>query len=162
MGNLEQAVKAFNKAIEYNEKADYKISVAPIHFSLGLVLIKLGKSEQATEHLRKAAEELQKKLTENPTYHEGWRSLGDIFATMGDFKAAAEAFKKALALNPTKSDYCGSLARALEYDGRYDEAIEVLKKFIEMMKQYKQDEAVNQLQKYLESLEYKNSKSKPR
>jgi tetratricopeptide (TPR) repeat protein len=65
-------------------------------------------------------------------------------------------------LNPAEPAYYDNLVKALEHDGRYDEAIEVLKKYIQLMKQYKQDEAVSQLQNYLKSLEDKNSKSKPR
>jgi len=136
--------------------------MANIRHNLGLVLKKLGKSEQAMEQFQKAAQEFRKQLTENPTYHKGWRNLGDTLATMGDFKAAAEAFKEALALNPAEPAYYDNLVKALEHDGRYDEAIEVLKKYIQLMKQYKQDEAASQLQNYLKSLEDKNSKSKPR
>ena len=160
MGNLEQAVEAFNKALRYNDESEYKSNMASIHYKLGVILKKLGKSEQAMEQLHKAVEELRKELAERPTSHETWRHLGDTLAAMGDFKAAAEAFKKALALNPDDPAYYNNLVKALEYQGQYSEAIEVLKKQIQLMKHNKQDEAVSQLQGYLESLEYKNSKSK--
>jgi len=160
MGNLEQAVEAFNKAIRYNDESERKTNMANIRHNLGFVLKKLGKSEQAMEQFQKAAQEFRKQLTENPTYHEGWRNLGDTLAEMGDFKAAAEAFKEALALNPAEPAYYDNLVKALEYQRRYGEAIEVLKKYIQLMKQYKQDEAASQLQNYLKSLEDKNSKSK--
>ena len=160
MGNLEQAVEAFNEAIRYNDESKHKTNMVSIRYRLGVALKKLGKSEQATEQLHKAVEELRKELAERPTSHETWRHLGDTLAAMGDFKVAAEAFKKALALNPDDPAYYDNLVKALEYDGRYDEAIEVLKKQIQLMKHNKQDEAVSQLQGHLESLEYKNSKSK--
>ena len=160
MGNLEQAVEAFNKAIRYNDESEHKSNMASIHYRLGVALKKLGKSEQATEQFHKAVEEFRRELAENPTSHESWRHLGDTLAQMGDFKAAAEAFKKAVALNPDDPAYYNNLVKALEYEGRYGEAIEVLKKQIQLMKDHKQDEAASQLQGYLESLEYKNSKSK--
>jgi tetratricopeptide (TPR) repeat protein/MFS family permease len=160
MGNLEEAADAFNKAIQYNAKCEHKISTASIRYNVGLVLKKLSKSEEAREQLQKAAEEFRGELTKNPTYQEGWRRLGNTLVIMGDFKAAAEAFKKALALNPAEPEYYDNLIKALESDGQYDEAIEVLKKYIQLMKDYKQDEAVSQLQSYLESLEHKNSNSK--
>ena len=160
MGNLEQAANAFNKAIEYNNRSEHKSSVASIHFNLGMMFKGLGKPQQSMLEFRKAAEGFRAEVTERPDYHEGWRRLGDTLATMGDFKAAVEAFKKALALDSAEPDYYGSLVRALEYDGRYDEAIEVLKKFIELMKQYKQNQDVAQLQTYLRSLEDKSLKSK--
>jgi tetratricopeptide (TPR) repeat protein len=160
MGNLEQAAQAFNKAIRYNDESEHKINMAIIYYNLGAVLKKLGKSEQATEQLHKAVEEFQIELSENPTYHRDWGCLGDIFTTMGDFKAAVEACEKALALDPANPVYCDNLIKALEYDGQYDQAIEVLKKYIPIMKLNKQDEAASLLQKHLEHLEYKNSAEK--
>ncbi len=160
MGELEKAAEAFNKAIEYNDKAERKISVASIYYSLGIALEGLEKSEQAMEQFRQAAEGFRGEITERPTHHESWRRLGDTLVEMGDFKAATEAFKEALTLNPDEPAYYNNLIRALEEQGRYDEAIEVLKKYIQLMKNHKQDEAVSQLQNYLKSLEDKNSKSK--
>jgi tetratricopeptide (TPR) repeat protein len=160
MGNLEQAVEAFNKAIRYNDESVHKSNMTSIRYRLGVVLKKLGKSEQATEQFQQVVEELRKELAERPISHETWRHLGDTLAQMGDFKAAAEALKKAIALNPDDPTYYNNLVKALEYDGRYDEAIEALKKQIQLMKDRKQNETASQLQKYLESLEDKNSKSK--
>jgi tetratricopeptide (TPR) repeat protein len=160
MGNLEQAVDAFNKAVEYNDRSEYRVSVATIHFSLGTALKGLNKSEQAMQEFHKAAEGFRIEVTERPDYDEGWRRLGDTLASIGDFKAAVEAFKKALALDPAEPDYYGNLVKALEYDGRYDEAIEMLKKLIELMKQHKQDQYVAELQTYLRSLKDKKLKSK--
>ena len=159
MGNLEQAAQVFNKALQYNGQSERKIR-ASIHYSLGAVLKELGKAEKATEQFRKAAEEFRRELTENPADPENWNVLGDILATMGDFKAAAEAFEKAQVLDPAAGAYYDNLVTALERDGRYNEAIEVLKKQIQLMKDHKQDEAASQLQGHLESLEHKNSKSK--
>ena len=120
----------------------------------------LGKSKQATEQFQQVVEEFRKELAEGPTSHETWMHLGDTLAQMGDFKTAAEAYKEAIALNPDDPVYYNNLVKVLEYDGRYGEAIEVLKKQIQLMKDHKQDETVPRLQAYLESLEYKNSKSK--
>jgi tetratricopeptide (TPR) repeat protein len=160
MGNLEQAVEALNKAIQYNDESGHKSNTAILHYNLGIMLKKLGKSEQATEQFRIASSELQKEVEVNPTSHVKWADLGDTLAAMGDFKAAIEAFKEALALNPDDPAYYYNLAKVLEYDGRYGEAIEVLKKQIQLMKDHKQDEAASPLQGYLKFLEDKNSKSK--
>jgi tetratricopeptide (TPR) repeat protein/MFS family permease len=157
IGNFEQAIEAFNKAIEYNDRAENKISVATIHSSLGMVYQRLGKSAQAMEQLHKAAEEFRKELAENPTHYKSWGELGDTLAKMGDFKAATEALKKALVLNPNEPAYYANLANALESQGRYTEEIEVLKNYIQLMKQYKQDQVAFQLQKHLESIEQKAS-----
>ena len=160
MGNPEQAIEAFNKAIEYNDRAENKTSVAIIHSSLGILFQGQNKSDQAMEQFRKAVEGFQEEVKERPAHHESWRRLGDALAIIGDLKAATEAFKKALSLNPDDPAYYANLARALEFQERYTEEIEVLKNYIQLMKQYKQDDAVLQLQKHLESLEYEASKGK--
>jgi tetratricopeptide (TPR) repeat protein len=100
MGDLEQAVEAFSKAIRYNDVSEHKGDITSVRYRLGTVLKKLGRSEQATEQFQKIVEELRKELAEKPTLYETWRHLGDTLVQMGDFRAAAEAFQKAGALNP--------------------------------------------------------------
>jgi len=160
MDNMEQAADAFNKAIQYNEMSGQNTNIASTRYNFGSVLTKIGKQEQAMEQFRKSAEDSRRNLSKNPTYHEGWRDLGDTLATMGDLKGAAEAFKQAISLNPNEPEYYNSLLKTLEYDGQYDQAIEVMKKFIELAKNHKQDEAVLQLQEHLKYLENKNSQDK--
>jgi tetratricopeptide (TPR) repeat protein len=155
MGDLEQAVKAFNKAIEYNEKADYKVSVATIHSRMGLVLMKLGKQEQAVEQFRQAVQGFREEIAERPAHHQSWNNLGNTLAIAGNMNGAIEAFKQAILLNPDESEYYFNLARVLEFNEQYGQAIEVLKKCIELMQKHKQYQAVSELQSYLESLEHK-------
>ena len=155
MGNLEQAVDAFRKAIQYNNESEHKMRMADIRHNLGVVLKKLGKSEQAMEQFQRAVEELRRDLTDHPDHDNDWHTLGLNFNAMGDFEAAAESFKKALALNPDNPIYYDHLVAVLEQDGRYGEAIEVMKKYIQLMKNNQRDEDASQLQRYLESLEKK-------
>jgi tetratricopeptide (TPR) repeat protein/MFS family permease len=158
MGNLKQAVEAFNKAIQYNNESESKSSVARTRYNLGLILKELGKSEQAAEQFRIASSELQKELAENPTSHVNWTDLGNILGTNGDLKGASDAFKKALELNPKEPDYYYNVVRVLEDQKRYGEAIEVLKKYIELMENNQLYKEASELKTYLKSLEDKNSK----
>jgi tetratricopeptide (TPR) repeat protein len=161
MGNLEQAVDAFNKAIQYNDESEHKMGTANIRHNLGVVLKKLGKSEQAMEQFQKAVEELQSDLTHHPDLDSQWHALGLNFNAMGDFEAAAESIKKALALNPDNPVYYDHLVVVLEQEGRYREAIQVMKQYIQLMKNNKRDEDASQLQRYLESLEKKLKEQAP-
>lgn len=158
-GNLELAVDAYNKVIEFNDKSERKVALPNVHYNLGLALQGLNKPDQALQEFYKAVHGFQMIVYEKPNYAEGWRQLGDSLATLGDYNSAVDAFKKAIDLDPDEPDYRGSLARALEFGGRYDEAIDTLKKFIDLMKQRKDDEYVAGLQEYLKSLEDKKSKS---
>jgi Tfp pilus assembly protein PilF/spermidine synthase len=161
MGNMEQAVEAFNKAIECNDKAEQKISTAGIHFSLGTAFQGMGKSAQAMKHFNQAIEGFRGEIIENPNNYKSWANLGDALATTGDLKGATEALEKALALNPNEPAYYSNLTRVLEYQGRYKEAIEVVKKFITLMQGYHQNEFVLQLQEHLKYLENQNSHTAP-
>ena len=155
MGNLEQAVDVFNKAIQYDNESEQKIGVANIRHNLGIVLKKLRKPEQGMEQFRMAAEELRRELARNPNNDNNWQALALNLNAMEDVKAATESLKKALDLNPDNPVYYDNLVAVLEQDGRYGEAIEVMKKYIQLMKNNKRDEDASQLQRYLESLENK-------
>jgi tetratricopeptide (TPR) repeat protein len=159
-GELEKAADAFNKALESNEKAEQKINAASIHLNLGTVLKGQGKQKEAMEQFHQAVEGFRREVAESPDNYKSWKRLGDALGSKEDWAAAGEALKKALALNPDDPECYDNLIKVLEYQGRYDEAIEVLKKFIQLMKNHNEDQAVSELQKYLESLEYKRFKSK--
>jgi tetratricopeptide (TPR) repeat protein len=155
MGNLEQAVDAFNKAIEYDSASEHKIGVANVRHNLGIVLKKLRKPEQSMEQFQKAVEELRRELIQDPNNDSHWQVMALNFNAMGDFEAAAEALKQALDLNPDNPVYYDNLVAVLEQGGRYGEAIQVMKRYIQLMKDSKRDEDASQLQRYLESLENK-------
>jgi len=158
-GNLEKAAQAFQNAIDYQKQVGPEENItATIHFNLGILLGKMDKTQQAEQHLRKAAELFRAELVENPDDTLLWTRLGNTLAEMGDFEAASEAFRKAIALDPENTPYYDKLVKALEYQGRYDEAIEVLQKQIQLMKQHGDNSSATRLQKDIELLQFKKSK----
>ena len=158
-GNLEKAVQAFQNAIDYQKQVGPEENItATIHFNLGILLGKMDKTQQAEQHLRKAAELFRAELAENPDDILLWTRLGNTLATMGDFEAASEAFRKAITLDPKNMLYYDNLVKTLEYQGRYDEAIEVLQKQIQLLKQHGDNSNATRLQKYIELLQYQKTK----
>jgi tetratricopeptide (TPR) repeat protein len=157
-GKLEEAAEAFQKAIEYNAKSDFKDNMANTHVSLGTVLKQLNRPKQAAEHFNKAIEEYRNDLQKNPRAIKMWVRLGDVLATIGNFKEASECFSKAIELNPADLGNHIKLAQSLELQGRYDEAITALKKAIAVTTRYGQKEVAAQLQRYLELVEFRKSK----
>ena len=114
-GNVEKAMQAFQNAIDYYEQTGAKENViASVHYNLGILLGKTGKSKQAKQQLRKAAELFRIELEENPNDALVWTRLGNTLATMGNFKAASEAFRKALELEPKNLLYRDNLMTALK------------------------------------------------
>ena len=63
--------------------------------------------------LDQLAENLARKMMENPEKLEGWILLGRTYTTLNRWSDASDSFKKAYKLSPTHPDLAGSLAEAL-------------------------------------------------
>ncbi len=63
--------------------------------------------------LDQLAENLARKMIENPKELEGWILLGRTYTTLNRWSDASDSFKKAYKLSPTHPDLAGSLAEAL-------------------------------------------------
>ena len=63
--------------------------------------------------LDQLAENLARKMIENPKKLEGWILLGRTYTTLNRWSDASDSFKKAYKLSPTHPDLAGSLAEAL-------------------------------------------------
>ena len=63
--------------------------------------------------LDQLAENLARKMRENPGRLEGWILLGRTYTTLNRWSDASDSFKKAYKLSPTHPDLAGSLAEAL-------------------------------------------------
>lgn len=159
-GKNEQAIETFYKALEADETAEIKGEVAGIHFSLGVLLKKVGKAEEAKEHLNKAAELFHKGLVKYPNSAKVYVRLGDALAENGNFKQASEAFAQAVALNPFNPAIRMKLVQSLEFQGQIDEAIVALQRGFQLMSRNKQVETAMKFKKYIEYLEYKKQQHK--
>ncbi len=155
-----KAIEAFQQAIKYNELGAGKVNVASIHFNLAVVLQKLNRKREATDHFLKAEEGFRKDLQKHPDSSELYTRLGDVLASIGDFGAAAKAFQQAVNLSPDLLTNYYNLARALEFQYRYDEAISVLSKGIDYMQHNHHTDAATKLHGYLRLLKQRKSQRK--
>ncbi|MBN1787840.1 MAG: fused MFS/spermidine synthase [Sedimentisphaerales bacterium] len=156
-GELNQAIEAFEKSIQCNDKSEYKSNMTLTYYNLGLALKKLGKYIEAREYFHKAVQESHRILEKDPNDAESWRRLGKTFEQMEDYNTAIESYKKAIELNPYKPVYYEILRDMLEERKRYDEAIEILKKHIELLNYYERRQEAIELIKRLRYLEYRHS-----
>jgi len=85
--------------------------------NLGLVLVDLGRSEEAIEHFHKAA-----RL--NPDNAEAYNNLGYAMAAKGNIRAAIEHYHDALRIKPNFFKAHNNLANALATTGNIHAAIE--------------------------------------
>ena len=157
-GHYEEAVKNFQKAIEYDQKADFRENTANLHYSLGAALKRLGKSQEASLEFLKAIEEYRKELKNNPESIKTHVLLGDSLAELGEFAEATVHFRKAVELGPEIIENQFSLIQALAFQGKLDEAIEVSKKAAQFFSQIGNKDAAAKLQQYVNYLESEKSK----
>ncbi len=82
------------KALGAAQRAEQlKDNLPEVHFSLGTVYLKTGKTAQGIA-------ELQRGLQLAPNSDEGYDRLGNAYLDSGQAQQAVEAFKKAIAVNP--------------------------------------------------------------
>ena len=134
--------------------------MAGIHYSLGVLLKKAGKTEQAKEHLRKAVEGFRRGTVEDPNSVKIHVRLGDSLAENGNFEEASEVFARAMSLNPFDPAIRMKLVQSLEFQGRIDEAIAALRTGFQLMSKNKAVDTALRFKKYAEYLEYKKQQSK--
>jgi tetratricopeptide (TPR) repeat protein len=115
----EEALKAFNQALEINPKDDYTLSMK------GIALGNLGKYEGALEAFNQA-------LEINPKNYYATSRKGVALINLSKYEEALEAFNQAFEINP-KDDYILSRKGiALGNLGQHEEALEAFNQALEI------------------------------
>jgi tetratricopeptide (TPR) repeat protein len=156
-GRLNEAIEAFNSALEYNENAGVRQSMSNINYNIGVALQRLGDDEKAAIYLQDAVRGYRRDFAKEPGSAKIAARLGNALATVGKFTEAAQYFRRAVNLNPLDIGNYSMLAQALSIQGRYDEAIAELQNGIEFMSQAGNEEGAGQLKKLLELIELKKT-----
>jgi tetratricopeptide (TPR) repeat protein len=156
-GNLEEAAKALQKAIDYNNSLEYKGKVGSIHFNIGTILLQLSRKEEASEQFHMAVDEFNREATLSPSPIV-YSRLGNAYAALHNFDAAAKAFVNAIKLDATNLDHYRNLVQALELQHKYDDAIYVLQQQIQMMEYYKLD--TSKIKEKIGYLKFKKSEAR--
>ena len=123
LGNLEEAVEAYNKAISL--KPDY----ADAYYNLGNALKEQGKLEDAIKAYKKA-------ITLNPKYAEAYNNMGNALHDQNKITEAVEAYSKATSLKPNYAEAYYNLGTALREKGKLNEAIETYNEAISINPEY--------------------------
>ncbi|HWX19941.1 MAG TPA: tetratricopeptide repeat protein [Candidatus Binatia bacterium] len=109
-GHTDEAVEAFQKAVQINPKAEQAYASLGRHFYLK------GHLEEAMDNYRKA-------IQFRPRSPYAWDGVGSVFARQRQFPQAIQAYETALRLNPDYVQARNDLAVVLDAVGRTDEAI---------------------------------------
>jgi tetratricopeptide (TPR) repeat protein len=100
----------------YEHALDVDQNNAVAHYSLGTVLAKQGKPNEAMIHLSQA-------LRINPAYARAYNNVGAILFHKGKIKDAIAHFKKAVQLKPDYHDALNNLKISLNAEEDYNKAI---------------------------------------
>jgi len=159
MKDYEKAAEAFQKAVDFRNKVHnekHPVYIGATYFNLGTTLKKNSRNDEARQSFEKAIEEYKLTIEEEPSCMK-YKSLGDIYATIGDFKSASVAFFNAMKLN-SKDPLCyRKLISSLLRQNRVEEAIRILQEEIRIMNLLGNRELVLQLEKQLEELEHQQN-----
>jgi len=160
-GKDSEAIETFRKALEADKEAEIKGEVAGIHYNLGIVLKRVGKTMEAKENFDKAANLFREGAAGKYANHPKiYVRLGDALAENGDFRQASEAFTKAVVLNPSEPDIHMKLVQSLEFQGRFDEAIAASRRAYKIMMKNEQIVPATKFKEYAEYLTYKKQQQK--
>jgi tetratricopeptide (TPR) repeat protein len=122
-GKSDEAIKAYEKAIEFNPQNAYAWD------NKGIALGRLNKSDEAIKAFDKAIEI-------NPQNSGAWGNKGNALADLNKPDEAIKAFDKAIEINPHDPDTWNDKGLSLDALGKYDDAILAYSKAIEINPQY--------------------------
>ena len=161
-GDFEGAVEAFQAAIDFQiDRGLERTAIAPVHMQLGILLRRMGRSDEERRHLEQAVRWFRADLQQNPNSAVNWIWLAETLSLLGRFDEASEAFERAVTLAPEEVTSYEKWAKVLELQQRYNEAVDVLRRQLALLKQQGRREEALQVGQYIEILEYRNVKRKP-
>ena len=123
LGLLEEAVKAYNKALSI--KPDY----ANAYYNLGIAL-------QELEKLNEAIEAYNKALAIKPDYPDAHYNMGNALLEQGKLEEAIEAYNKALSIKQNCADAHYNMGNAFREQGKLDEAMQAYNRVLSIEPDY--------------------------
>jgi eukaryotic-like serine/threonine-protein kinase len=115
----QKALAAAQQAQRLNDNS------AEVHFVLGRVYSRTGKSAEAIA-------ELKRTVAIEPNSDDGYRGLGSVYLTLGQKDQALEAYGKAVQINSYYWYNYNQLGHAYSEFGEYDKALAAFKRVIEL------------------------------
>ncbi len=118
-GKYDEAIKAYNKAIELNPQ------YADAWNNKGIALYDQGKYDEAIKACNKAIEL-------DPQYADAWNNKGNAFYFQGNADEALKAYSKADELDPQNAGILSNKGNALYQQSKYNEALKAYSKAVEL------------------------------
>ena len=119
MGKYEEAIQAYDKAIEIDPR------YADAWNNKGAVLENMGKYDEAIQACDKAIEI-------NPQFADAWNNKGFALENMGRYDEAMQAYDKVIEIDPQFAYAWNNKGTVFYNFGKYDEAVQAYNKAIEI------------------------------
>jgi tetratricopeptide (TPR) repeat protein len=129
-GRHDEALQAFEKAIALNEKQQFPSPWPSLN--LGTMLYRLGRMDEAEQHLRQA-------VGEDPSLAQAQYQLGLLLEARGASEQGLEHLSRAAELDPTDPKPHYALVRLYRRQGDEDNARAALRRFSELEAKRKQE-----------------------
>jgi tetratricopeptide (TPR) repeat protein len=120
MGQFNEAIQSFTRAIELNRKQEHPSPWPPLNFAVSL--ISLNRLDEAIARLHEA-------LSYNPKFPQAHYQLGLVLEKEGKFKEAIVPLQQAIELDPLYPEPHYTLGRIYQRQGKREEAQEQIEKF---------------------------------
>jgi tetratricopeptide (TPR) repeat protein len=129
-GRHDEALQAFEKAIALNEKQQFPSPWPSLN--LGTMLYRLGRMEEAEQHLREA-------VGKDPSLAQAQYQLGSLLEAQGAIEQGLQHLSRAAELDPTDPKPYYALGRLYRRQGDEDKARAALSRFSELETKRKQE-----------------------
>ena len=126
LGEFDEAIQNFTRAIELNRKQEKPSPWPPLN--LAVSLISLNRLDEAVARLNEA-------LTYNPKFPQAHYELGLVLEKQRKFKDAIAALQQATELDPSYPEPHYALGRIYQRQGKREEAQEQIEKFKKLKKE---------------------------
>lgn len=155
MQDWDGVLTAGKKVIEFNAKAEVKISDSLVQYNVGLLLIQQGYEDDGLTYIENAIEGFKESIARNLISPGLYSNLGNAYTYTGDYKKAVQSFRKELELNRTDTGARMNLVAAFMTLKQYDEAKEELYEGIRVLQEEGLFEDVDKLKEFLDNFEEK-------
>ena len=120
LGQFEEAVQSFTRAIELNRRQEHPSAWPPLNLAVSLISL---------NRLDEAAARLHEALSYNPKFPQAHYQLGLVLEKERKFEEAIAPLQRAIELDPSYPEPHYTLGRIYQRLGKRDEAQEQIEKF---------------------------------
>jgi tetratricopeptide (TPR) repeat protein len=136
LGQFDEAIQSFTRAIELNRKQEQPSAWPPLNFAVSLISL---------NRLDEALARLHESLSYNPQFPQAHYQLGLVLEKERKFEEAIAPLQRAIELDPSYPEPHYTLGRIYQRQGKREEAREQIEIFKKLRQEPVESPALNQI-----------------